>query len=502
MQFAAMGLRFLNKRRLRTIMTIMAVVLGVGILTGINVTADSIDGGINAQITAQLGYTDIIVRANGSVSGGWIPYTTAREFIAGVPDVASLVPRIIKERPSYPVVNSTVGWNTYVIAINTTDPAEPSFGVSNLTKSWDPTLENTTHLEKLFQEYNSLFLPVVVSQGYANAFNLRPGDPLYMFPENPAANSSSMVATNTSTWLNATIIGVLQDTSKAVDDFTPPPQVWDLSPPSTAVYVDLGKAWSYLYNNHSGYVNMFFVHADDPTHIQAIQNAIEGQADSHVFPGGAFTVNDKSMFTEGILQINFLMRGIFSIFAGISLLVCAIIIKNLLEVSKEEQMREIGIMRAIGVTKGKVLEMYLSQISFIGLVGSGLGLVLGYFLSGFFVGSYEGVGQAVGTDFSHIQIAPVMSGLTVAIGMLAGFFTCFLFGLIPARSAANVDPLEALHAYAEKKKISLLAKTIRTTGSLSVAVGLTVGGVIIVGSAFGGLFLLDIINPQVIALLF
>ena len=82
-----MGIRFLNKRRMRTVLTIFAIVLGVGILTGVNVTADSIEQGINAQINNQLGNNDIIVRGNSSVNSGWFKEQDAIDFIENRPGV-------------------------------------------------------------------------------------------------------------------------------------------------------------------------------------------------------------------------------------------------------------------------------------------------------------------------------------------------------------------------------------------------------------------------------
>ncbi|MHA1730948.1 MAG: FtsX-like permease family protein [Promethearchaeota archaeon] len=502
MGFAKMGLRFLAKRKLRTGLTVLAIVLGVGILTGVNVTADSIDAAVRAQIDSQLGNNDLIVRGNKSVDGGWFDLDAARGLVGGVDGVDLVVPRIAKSAPSYPLKNKTSGWNALVVAVDASDPAERSFGKCNLTGSLDDSFENTSSLEALLQRFDSVFdLPVVVSKSYADSFNLTPGDPLYFFPEDDIPFGGGINATNTSTWLEATVVGVVVDTSEGVSDFKSPARVWDLTPPSTAVYLDLADAWKYVFNNHSSQVNMLFVKVSNPGEAETVRERILDLG-TDVFPGRVFVENVKGLFAEGITQVNFLMRGLFSLFSAISLLVSAIIIKNLLEMAKEEQTTQIGIMRAIGVTKSKILELYMVQILFISVVGSLLGILFGYGLSTVFVGSYVDAARALGTDLSGYSVSPVISAVTLLIGLSSGIGISLLFGFLPARAAANLDPLEALRSSTEKPKDSLVVRTIKKTTSLSVALGFTVGGIVLLGSSFGGLFLLDVMTPGVIAFLF
>ena len=117
---------------MRTVLTMFAIVLGVGILTGINVTSDSIEVAINSQIYDKLGYNDIIVRGNRSVNEGWFDYSAAKGAVSGVSGAKTVVPRIIKSHASHPLLNQTSGWNSPFVAIDTSDPNEKAFGRCNI----------------------------------------------------------------------------------------------------------------------------------------------------------------------------------------------------------------------------------------------------------------------------------------------------------------------------------------------------------------------------------
>ena len=501
--FARMGILFLNKRKLRMVMTICAIILGVGILTGVNVTADSIDKAINDQINQKLGQNDIIVYSNRSgESRGWFNYNDAKQAILQVQGVKSAVPRIIKSGVSYPLENSSSGWRTTVVALNTSDPNEIHFGKSNITAALAEDLVNTSRLEDLFQRYSHLQYPVVLSRRYADSFNLKPGDDFYLYPENPTKFGGGINATNTSTWIKTTIIGIIVDESEAVSDFSPYPRVWELTPPSNVVYIDLQDAWGTFFNDHENKVSMLFVSVQNSAEINQVMKRIENANLESIFPDGLFTENVKQLFSSGISQINFLMRGLFSIFSGISLLVCAIIIKNLLEMAKEEQMHEIGIMRAIGVTKGKIFSLYISQILFISVIGSAIGIGFGYYLSNFFFGSYLNTAKALGANFGGDVLTPVLTNQTITTGMAAGVLISLVFGFFPARAAANVDPLEALKASSTRPKQSLVIRTVKHGMGLSVALGFIIGGFSLIGSSFAGIFYWDVIDPVVVGLLF
>jgi multidrug efflux pump subunit AcrA (membrane-fusion protein) len=117
--------------------------------------------------------------------------------------------------------------------------------------------------------------------------------------------------------------------------------------------------------------------------------------------------------------------------AGISLVVGGIGIANIMLVSVMERTREIGIRKAVGATSSSILSQFLTEAIVISIVGGAIGVGLGI-----------GVAFTAATVFNFPFIVPLWSivtgfGLSLLVGVLAGG--------IPARNAAKLDPITALH---------------------------------------------------------
>ena len=118
--------------------------------------------------------------------------------------------------------------------------------------------------------------------------------------------------------------------------------------------------------------------------------------------------------------------------AGISLVVGGIGIANIMLVSVMERTREIGIRKAVGATSATILSQFLTEAIVISTVGGVIGVGLGI-----------GFAFTAATVFKFPFIVPLWSigagfGLSLVVGVLAGG--------IPARNAAKLDPIAALHS--------------------------------------------------------
>ncbi len=122
---------------------------------------------------------------------------------------------------------------------------------------------------------------------------------------------------------------------------------------------------------------------------------------------------------------------------SISLVVAAVSIFNVMMMSVNERVQEIGILLSIGTEKGEVRRMFLYEAFILGIIGAGVGgicsLVIGYSVVSAMIGN---------TAYFFLP----ESIIYVPYGMIIGVVVCVLSGLYPAWRASNMDPIEALRA--------------------------------------------------------
>ena len=117
--------------------------------------------------------------------------------------------------------------------------------------------------------------------------------------------------------------------------------------------------------------------------------------------------------------------------AAISLAVAGILIMNVMMISVSQRTTEIGLMKAIGASGGQVLRLFLSESAVLSAIGAILGVALAL------IGTW--------TSLRLYPEFPVTIPLwsliaAIAVGMLTGL----IFGVLPARRAARLAPVDAL----------------------------------------------------------
>ena len=138
---------------------------------------------------------------------------------------------------------------------------------------------------------------------------------------------------------------------------------------------------------------------------------------------------------EQINEISVILNLLLGFLAAISLLVGGIGIMNIMLVSVSERTREIGLRKSLGATKKDVLKQFLIE----SLVITGLGGFIGIFLG---IGSSLIGGLAARTQ--GLAWPLTISWLAIVIAFFVSMAIGLIFGLYPARKAAQLSPIEAL----------------------------------------------------------
>jgi len=149
-----------------------------------------------------------------------------------------------------------------------------------------------------------------------------------------------------------------------------------------------------------------------------------------------FYIVTQEGMVEQVTSIIGILTTFLSIVVAISLLVGGIGIMNIMFVSVTERTREIGLRKAIGATKKDILSQFLIEAVLLTGFGGLIGIILGAILS---FGASIGVGQALGSN-----IAFVFPWSAAVMGLAVSAFVGLVFGLVPAKKAANKDAIEAL----------------------------------------------------------
>ncbi len=387
MRLATLAWRGLTARRLRSALTIMGVALGVALVAGTLLASQAASEAVERAAREILGRAEIRVRAFDPA--GFTPRTiTALRQIPGVLTAAAVAERRIQI--------STLGGEDEIVF----DPVL-ALGVDPV----DEALVRTYDLEA--GTFLSAAQPndVLVNAAWATRYGLTVGDGLIFSGARPDFPNLRIAGL-----LGDLGVGALQQGNVLVVNRDTLDDAFDI--PAPVVHVDLVVAEGHLADVDAA-LNRDM---EEPFIVETV-------ADAQRQLGRA---------QEGFAGIAFL-------FGLVALAVGSFLVANTLAMTLSERTREIGLLRAAGMTQRQALGLFLRQGAQVAVIGSALGLGLGVGLAALIIGFLRSTRAVLVTGLPLNPLALLLAfGMGIAVTLAASAF--------PAAAAARISPLDALHA--------------------------------------------------------
>lgn len=385
-QMTLMGLRYLNGRRLRTVLTTLAIVFGVALIFAINLVLPSAVNAFKQSLSGISG-ADVTIT---SVSGESFEPDSVLPKISGVPQVQA-VAGILRRGFSVPSFGEGKLGSISQITLVGVDPSNAS-AVHEYPMSEGRFIEDGDSGQAVF--------PAGIAD-YAPELKVGANFPLI------TANGLKMF----------TVVGLLAEQG---------------NPSEPEIYISLADAQAAF--NQPSLVNTVEVSLE----AGADRDAVIADMQQVLGDGFQFNAVSDTTSTFAALQIGFAVLNLFGVLA---LFLGAFLIFNTFRTVVIERRHDIAMLRAIGATKRQIMLMILIESLIQGTIGTLIGLLFGYLLAS---GVSSFMNQTLSTYLNRGAVVLEINPTAVATAVLLGIGTSVLAGFLPARTAGKTSPLEAL----------------------------------------------------------
>jgi putative ABC transport system permease protein len=233
-----------------------------------------------------------------------------------------------------------------------------------------------------------------------------------LFPRGPAVGATVRIGER-----RFRVIGILADSGRSIG--------FDLQ---EIVVIPVSSALQ-LFN--SGSLFRILITASDRDAMPRVQRAVRAQlAERHQGEEDVTVVSQDAVlatFNRIFTALTLTLAGI----ASISLGVAGILIMNVMLVAVSQRTAEVGLMKALGARGSQVTALFLAEAVMLSLVGACCGLVIGF-----------AADWVIGRAYPALPLAPPVWAVVLAV--LIAVASGVVFGLLPARKAARLDPVVAL----------------------------------------------------------
>ena len=378
--------RYLWGRKLRTFLTTFAIIFGVLVIFGMNILLPTMLNAFQTSLLSASGQVDVLVTHKTGET--FAPRLANRiEGIRGVRAVSGSLERTINIPANF-YRNGNVGAVTLI-------GIEPRAALQ--------VREYKIEQGRFLQSNDANV--AVITAALADTLNLRVGDELAL----PTVQGA----------VKLKIVGVRQAQTL---------------PGNEPVWVTLQTAQKLV--NIPNRINTIEVKLDtlDAAERDAISNAI-AETVGDEFQLGGLASGSELLASLQSAQIAFNGLGFLALFMG------GFIIFNTFRTIVAERRHDIGMLRALGASRRTILGLIMFEGLLQGILGTAIGIGLGYLLGAGIVAAANGIFQ----DFLHITLgAPIVETPLIVVTIVLGVGVTLFSGLLPALSASNVPPLEAL----------------------------------------------------------
>jgi lipoprotein-releasing system permease protein len=155
-----------------------------------------------------------------------------------------------------------------------------------------------------------------------------------------------------------------------------------------------------------------------------------------------YSVTDWTQMNKEIFDLMKLQKVVVFLIITLIVIVAAFNIISTLIMMVMEKEKEVGILKAMGATAGSIMKIFMWEGVIIGIIGTGLGVLVGVILASS-LQQYEFI--SISAEVYQLNTLPVeISVMDIIVISLISFSISFLATLYPARQAAKLMPVDAI----------------------------------------------------------